>query len=183
LRKMLMLSASLCFVAAAPAMATSVVTLENSSCSLSTGCLFSGNIASGTVADTQAAYNSVKDPDIVLNFLGTSEVGAGSLSGSWDYTGYAIDFLGVKAGNQFILYSVGGLSSGTWSTAGLFNPQGKKHPQLGLSHLAFFGQKSVVPDPTGSVPEPASWAMMLVGFGAMGGVLRTSRRKVAVSFG
>jgi len=31
-------------------------------------------------------------------------------------------------------------------------------------------------------PEPASWAMMLVGFGAIGGAMR-SRRKVAVSFG
>lgn len=33
-----------------------------------------------------------------------------------------------------------------------------------------------------SVPEPASWAMMLVGFGALGGVLRRNRR-VAVNFG
>jgi hypothetical protein len=32
-----------------------------------------------------------------------------------------------------------------------------------------------------SVPEPASWAMMLGGFGLIGGALR--RRKVAVSFG
>jgi len=35
---------------------------------------------------------------------------------------------------------------------------------------------------TPDVPEPASWAMMLVGFGAIGGALR-ARRKVAVSFG
>ena len=31
------------------------------------------------------------------------------------------------------------------------------------------------------VPEPASWALMLIGFGAIGGAMR-SRRKVAVSF-
>lgn len=36
--------------------------------------------------------------------------------------------------------------------------------------------------PASGVPEPASWAMMLVGFGAIGGALR-SRRKFAVSFG
>lgn len=37
-------------------------------------------------------------------------------------------------------------------------------------------------DPTPGVPEPASWAMMLGGFGLVGGALR-SRRKAAVSFG
>ena len=34
---------------------------------------------------------------------------------------------------------------------------------------------------TGGVPEPATWAMMLVGFGAVGGVLR-SRRKATLRF-
>jgi hypothetical protein len=34
----------------------------------------------------------------------------------------------------------------------------------------------------GGVPEPASWAMMLGGFGLVGGAMR-SRRKAAVSFG
>ncbi|MBW8911224.1 MAG: PEP-CTERM sorting domain-containing protein [Sphingomonas sp.] len=32
------------------------------------------------------------------------------------------------------------------------------------------------------VPEPASWAMMLFGFGAIGGAMR-SRRKLGISFG
>jgi hypothetical protein len=31
------------------------------------------------------------------------------------------------------------------------------------------------------VPEPASWAMMLSGFGLIGGVMR-GRRKIAVTF-
>jgi hypothetical protein len=30
-----------------------------------------------------------------------------------------------------------------------------------------------------AVPEPASWALMLLGFGAVGGALRLSRRKAA----
>jgi len=33
-----------------------------------------------------------------------------------------------------------------------------------------------------ALPEPASWAMMLGGFGAIGGAMR-ARRRVAVSFG
>ena len=35
---------------------------------------------------------------------------------------------------------------------------------------------------TSAVPEPASWAMMLIGFGALGGALR-NRRKPVVAFG
>lgn len=31
----------------------------------------------------------------------------------------------------------------------------------------------------GDVPEPASWAMMLVGFGAVGGAIRSRRRKIS----
>jgi len=33
----------------------------------------------------------------------------------------------------------------------------------------------------GAVPEPASWAMMLMGFGALGGALRIRRRKQALA--
>ncbi len=32
-----------------------------------------------------------------------------------------------------------------------------------------------------AVPEPATWAMMIMGFGAVGGVLRSSRRRLALA--
>ncbi|MFM9828693.1 MAG: PEPxxWA-CTERM sorting domain-containing protein [Sphingomonas sp.] len=35
---------------------------------------------------------------------------------------------------------------------------------------------------TGAIPEPATWAMMIVGFGAVGGAMRTRRSKVSVRF-
>ena len=35
---------------------------------------------------------------------------------------------------------------------------------------------------SGAVPEPATWAMMIGGFGAIGGAMRYRRRKVSVSF-
>jgi hypothetical protein len=41
------------------------------------------------------------------------------------------------------------------------------------------GVHTVIP---GGVPEPASWAMMLAGFGAVGGMMRT-RRRATLSFG
>jgi hypothetical protein len=34
-----------------------------------------------------------------------------------------------------------------------------------------------------AVPEPATWAMMLVGFGAIGAISRSQRRSIAVRFG
>lgn len=36
---------------------------------------------------------------------------------------------------------------------------------------------------TNAVPEPATWAMMIAGFGAIGGAMRYRRRKIVVSFG
>ena len=42
------------------------------------------------------------------------------------------------------------------------------------------GPCSTLGGPAGGVPEPASWAMMLLGFGAIGGALRS--RKVTVRF-
>jgi len=44
------------------------------------------------------------------------------------------------------------------------------------------GKCSTLGGPPGGVPEPASWALMLAGFGAIGTALR-SRRRIAVSFG
>ena len=36
-------------------------------------------------------------------------------------------------------------------------------------------------DPAAGVPEPATWAMMLLGFAGLGFALRRSRRKVAIA--
>jgi hypothetical protein len=35
---------------------------------------------------------------------------------------------------------------------------------------------------TGAVPEPATWAMLLLGFGAIGATIRRREAKVAVSY-
>jgi hypothetical protein len=53
---------------------------------------------------------------------------------------------------------------------------------LGSGFVTVTYTYDAAPPPVPTVPEPASWAMMLVGFGAMGSVLRRGRR-VAVSFG
>lgn len=52
----------------------------------------------------------------------------------------------------------------------------------GLSYTsASGGFLSGVAPPTGGVPEPAAWALMIFGFGMTGGVLRTRRRQAAAT--
>jgi hypothetical protein len=41
-----------------------------------------------------------------------------------------------------------------------------------------FASQDIVPIGGGGVPEPSTWAMMLVGFGGLGAVLRRRRRDV-----
>jgi hypothetical protein len=36
--------------------------------------------------------------------------------------------------------------------------------------------------PSSAVPEPATWAFMIVGFGAVGAAMRSARRKTKVTF-
>jgi hypothetical protein len=43
---------------------------------------------------------------------------------------------------------------------------------------SYGGQITFVPE---AVPEASTWAMMLIGFGAMGGALRARRRKMTVT--
>lgn len=166
---------------AAPASAA--VTVVNGSCasvSDANGCLFQGNIAPNTVLETQNAYNAYNNthpganPDITLNYLFKSDdpgmgftltSGAGTSSGSWATPGYLIDFIAVKSANNFVLYKLSSpVSSGSWDTLDIpFN----RNPHE-LSHLAFFGSVA-------AVPEPATWAMMLLGFFGLGAALRSRR--------
>nr|AGU09949.1 hypothetical protein [uncultured organism] len=44
----------------------------------------------------------------------------------------------------------------------------------------YLGELSFTPDATAAVPEPATWAMMIGGFGLTGGMMRRTKRKQAV---
>ncbi|WP_404710291.1 PEPxxWA-CTERM sorting domain-containing protein [Sphingomonas sp. MMS24-J13] len=50
------------------------------------------------------------------------------------------------------------------------------------NNTPFYVQGFVAAPGAGAVPEPASWAMMLGGFGMIGGALRAQRRRTKVKF-
>ncbi len=79
------------------------------------------------------------------------------------------DDLGVAVANNPIL---GGHNGPSWECQGSYNCY---LPTTGAIRYLTTGYAS------GAVPEPAVWAMLLVGFGGIGGVLRMARRKGALA--
>ena len=186
------LAATTALCAALPAQASTVVVDKCISVSDDAGCLFDGNINGDATGDhsalsAQTAYNAFNDtpghasaqPDILLNYITKSDdanfadfgsiTGDGTTSGTWSLPGYDVDYIAVKAGNQFVLYDV---EDNNWSTAGLVNRNGGLKE---LSHIAFFGTPGVV-------PEPATWAMLIAGFGMTGAAMRRRKTRVAVTY-
>ena len=157
-------------------------------------CLFTGNINEQTNPanpnshkSAEAAYNALAFADITLNFLtatdlpgfsgfGTATGNGGSLTsstnGTWNLPGFSVQYIAVKASNQFVLYNVGGVSSGNWTTT-LISFNQNPHE---LSHLSFFGSRA-----TGAVPEPSAWALMILGFGAVGAAMRRKAMRVRLA--
>lgn len=94
----------------------------------------------------------------------------GSISGStasFTSSKYLVLAFDVKASTHNALYTVvPGILYGTASSSGIVN-HGGQLPNI--SHVDFFGVPVV---PVKGVPEPATWAMMLLGFGGIGAGLR-----------
>lgn len=80
-------------------------------------------------------------------------------------------------GGKFVYANVGGdfsaLTTTTWDGA------------LGSGTGDVWFKASFSQADAGAVPEPAAWAMMLVGFGFVGGAMRAAKRRqrISVSFG
>lgn len=111
--------------------------------------------------DGDCGHNFCEDAEIALNFApGSFDSLPTSFSHFWNGT---IDF--SESEHWFSLDASGRV----WrSTARLVGTPGQSSFALSTKPVA--------------TPEPASWAMMLSGFGLIGGAMR-SRRKIAASFG
>jgi hypothetical protein len=193
-------------ISAAPAVAA--VDLDETRCTsvlqADGGCVFFGN--DNVPADIETEYNPTgkAGAPISLTDIGKIDVPAGPLdqngdptdydwsmdlvtsvgkltsadggkSGTWELFGGAIaNFISVKASSEFNLIKLTTpASSGTWSTEGLC--AGRNCRQPSLSHLQFFGEEG------GVVPEPATWAMMIAGFGLVGAAMRRRKTVATVS--
>jgi hypothetical protein len=163
--KKLLIAAALAasFAMAAPAAA---VTLLTPTCDLTTGCLFEGN--DNDPLAIEQAYNAVHaPPPLDLPSLSSEIQAVGEqMTINWS-SATPVSYLSVKSGTQFMLYSIANLTAGSISSAGLLGPQGQ---QQAISHITLF---------TTGVPEPATWAMMIIGFGMVGAGLRLRREGLA----
>jgi hypothetical protein len=86
-------------------------------------------------------------------------------SGDWNSTWAGVDYVSVKGGTSFAVYSVDHFGSGSWTTDALTNKGGQ---QPNLSHISFWSAKAKPTSPGGSaqVPEPAT--IFLLGSGLLG---------------
>ena len=89
-----------------------------------------------------------------------------------------IKYVTVKGANEFKVYELAGLGavSGLVNTLDLLTPNGRNQPNI--SHISFWTVGG------GAVPEPAAWALMILGFGAVGATLRrrtATLRRFAIS--
>lgn len=193
LAKITVSSALMAIATLAPldASASTVVDGKCTSVSNAAGCLFSGNISNNSDPSNANGYVYAQNqynyyvkthpgagPDITLKFLADSIntpsafTGLTGSSGTWKMPNYTVDYVAVKAGNYFTLYKIAGASSGNWNTHDIpYN----KNP-LNVSHVVLFGTAA-----NAAVPEPASWGLMIAGFGLSGAALRRRTRGKALA--
>jgi hypothetical protein len=141
---------------------------------------YSGNLLNqNSIADINAALDVLAGgnftPDVTWSTLEATE---GMVSGNGDDSTGLLTFSQALTGNVILGVHLGGANSGADERTQfyLFN---FTSPTSQL-YLNTQGYSAAVVIP-GSVPEPATWAMMLLGFGAIGFAVRRRRSSLATA--
>lgn len=101
-----------------------------------------------------------------------------------------IDFSSISLGSYNFTHTVTEVNSNGWTDVwSLIDVLGNPvHLAAGEYDLTVKGHAYVIAayagtiNATDAVPEPASWALMLGGFGLIGGVMRAQRRSTQITF-
>jgi len=189
IRKLLALStASAAFALAVPAEAAVVLCSSGPGIDLTVDqCVAPGNDDLGSVESAISAATGVNVGLLNLALYGKSEAGEGAelfdfsaspegeLAVDWSVLdGTLIKYVTIKAAEQFKVYELAGAGANSgldFNTFGMINGGGR---QPDISHLSFW----TAPTPgqfNSGVPEPATWALLLLGFGGAGFALRRRR--------
>jgi hypothetical protein len=134
-----------------------------------------------SLGDINATTDQILAPDgtTVIGEIDFTQTDVTSLklrSGTWELYAGEPDaaFLAVDAGQEFVLYQLSNPStSGDWDTFDLPGEIAGQNPKL--YRLVLFT------DPPAGVPEPATWAMLLLGFGMVGASMRMMRRRQSLA--
>lgn len=129
-------------------------------------------------------YGVKSDDDDAGDFFTFDPVDpATALSGTWSINDSQIfvKYMTVKAANSFALFEFAGVgaNSGDFSTLGILNNGGQRPT---VSHISFWNPTRVVPNNPDAVPEPATWALMLGGFGLVGSAMRRRKLNTTVTY-
>ena len=130
------------------------------------GGAFDGVVPGGGAAAIGTLVSGCSDGETVTAAGIAKGFSQPAVLGCWSHQGYQSSYWETTLGYLSLMKADPNLG-GTY----------KDGTRLGSSFLAIGGSLG-----TPAVPEPATWGMMLVGFGIVGGAMR-ARRRTSVSFG
>lgn len=146
---------------------------------------FVGNFAHGD----NLLFTEFNGPDITLNFT-TPVAGAGAQIQS-NFPGAFVARITASDGTTNWSFTEAGTSNGNDDGSAIFigvlsDIANLKWVSFSLDSAAFFKNSFAInqvslTDTVAGVPEPASWVLMLLGFGGLGATLRRRRDQVALA--
>jgi hypothetical protein len=172
--------AAVAIVTATPAMAA--LELVGSGCSVTTtdpdaiACAgaYAGNLNNNSrIDDLNAAVDILMGSDVTDFTFSAVEAS----KEFFEPSGQTLTFDTMLFGEQIFSFHFGGAGpGGDYTVLYLFDfgTEGASSVNLGANG---FSNGVIVPPPPGAVPEPATWAMMLLGFAGIGLTLRARRRE------